>query len=67
MSELAESLIDFNIHKITMELKELIDELRANIIDDLSPNDFYKHLYDDIKKLTEVREKLYETKYSLQE
>ena len=63
MSELTTSLIDFNIHRITEELKELMATLTENVIVDQAPPNEYEHLYEEIKELTKTRQKMYDIKY----
>ena len=63
MSELTNSLLDFNIYRITEELKELMETLTQNVIVDQCPPKDYESIYDEIKKLTDARQKMYDIKY----
>ena len=63
MSKLTESLVDFNIYRINEELKELMETLTQNVIVDQCPPREYESIYDEIKELTDARQKMYDIKH----
>ena len=59
--------LDYKIAEVSLEIEELADLLRDNLVVRQPPPKDYKRLYTELQRLADIRQELYDAKYELED
>ena len=59
--------LDYKIAEISLEIEELADLLRDNLVVRQPPPKDYMRLYTELQRLADIRQELYDAKYELED